>query len=205
MKKDAKTRQRVFTVLFMLIVTLVFISVTTVLYTLSKDTIKLNELLRIRKAVLYSGGVLLPDNPKQIESIYKKRVREVKDSRGLVLYYEVYKSGSSEVQSYVLISDGPGLWGTITAAVGYDSTLQRLTGFEVIDQNETPGLGGRITEAWFMHQFRGKKPPLSIVPEGARADNNQFQAITGATYSTNGVKDILNASLDHVRKLISSK
>ncbi len=204
MKSGTKIRQRVFTVLFMLVVTLVFISVTTVLYTLTKDTIKLNESLLARKAVLYSGGVPLPENPKEIANIYAKRVREIRDNQGKVLYYEVHESESQKVQSYVLIADGPGLWGTITAAVGYDSTLQRLTGFEVIAQNETPGLGGRISEAWFKNQLRGKKPPLSLVPEGAAAADNQFQAITGATYSSNGVKDILNSSSQYARKIIKS-
>ncbi len=205
MKRGAKTQQRIFTVLFMLIITLVFISVTTVLYTLTKDTIKLNESLRVRKAVLYSGGVPLPENPKEIEKIYEKRVREIKDNQGATLYYEVLEPGSSAVESYVLIIDGPGLWGAITAAVGYDSSLQRLTGFEVIDQNETPGLGGRISETWFKNQFRGKKPPLSLVPEGTSANDNQFQAITGASYSSNGVKDIINSSSQDARKIVKLK
>jgi len=204
MKSGTKNRQRIFTVLFMLVITLVFISVTTVLYTLTKDTIKLNESLRVRKAVLYSGGIPLPENPKEIENIYEKRVREISDDRGTVLYYEVHKPGSQKVESYVLVVDGPGLWGRITAAVGYDHTLQRLTGFEVIDQNETPGLGGRISETWFKNQLRGKKLPLSPVPEGAEADDNQFQAITGASYSSNGVKDILNSSSEYARKIIKS-
>ncbi len=205
MKKGAKTRQRIFTMLFMLIITLVFISVTTVLYTLTKDTIKLNESLRVRKAVLYSGGVPLPENPKEIENTYEERVREIRDDQGAILYYEVLEQDSAAVESYVLIIDGPGLWGTITAAVGYDSSLQRLTGFEVIDQNETPGLGGRISETWFKNQLRGKKPPLSLVAEGAPADDNQFQAITGASYSSNGVKDILNSSSQDARKIVKLK
>ena len=73
---------------------------------------------------------------------------------------------------------------------------------EVIDQNETPGLGGRISEMWFKEQFRGKISPLTKVAEGEQAGKNQFQAVTGATYSTNAVMDIVNLTSDEIPELI---
>ena len=198
----AKFKTRIFPVLFMLVITLVFISVTTIIYTISKDTIKLNETLRIKRAVLYSADISTPDDPGKIEEIYTKRVKEIKDEDGNIKYYKVLEDDLETVTANVVIKTGPGLWGEITMAVGLDSAAGVIKGIEMIDQNETPGLGGRISELWFKEQFRGKTSPLTKVPEGEPAGKNQFQAITGATNSSNAVMDIVNLTLEEIPELI---
>ena len=197
MKKGSTARKRVFPVVFMLVVTLVFISITTVIYTYTKEQISLNERLRLKEAVLYSAGVQLPDNPAEVDRMYDERVTEVRDEAGRTRYFEVKDPDSSAVEGYVVIRTGAGLWGEITAAVGFDKNVESFTGLEILDQNETPGLGGRIGEAWFKDQFNGKRPPLTTVPEGNPTDQNQFQAITGASYSTAAIQDIMNNAQDY--------
>jgi Na+-transporting NADH:ubiquinone oxidoreductase subunit C len=197
MKKESTARKRVFPVVFMLVVTLVFISITTVIYTYTKEQISLNERLRLKEAVLYSAGVQLPDNPAEVDRMYDERVTEVRDEAGRTRYFEVKDPDSSAVEGYVVIRTGAGLWGEITAAVGFDKNVESFTGLEILDQNETPGLGGRIGEAWFKDQFNGKRPPLTTVPEGNPTDQNQFQAITGASYSTAAIQDIMNNAQDY--------
>lgn len=185
----------------MFVITLVFISVTTVIYTVTKDTIKFNESLRLRRAILFAAEVPVPEDQDEIEKIIAGRVKEIKDDKGNTRYYIVYEEDLTTVNSYVIIKKGAGLWGTITMAVGFDGEIKALRGVEVIDQNETPGLGGRISELWFKKQFRGKKSPFTKVAEGDPADENQFQAITGATYSSNAVMDILNTSSIEIKEI----
>ena len=204
MSDQGKVKKRVFPVIFMLIVTLVFISITTAIYTITEDRIKINEKLVIKRAVTASAGLDVPDNPGMVEELYNKSVKEVKDIDGQILYYEVSDSKLAGGKSYVIISIGSGLWGDITAAVGIDSSRETLTGIEIINQNETPGLGGRITEAWFKDQFRGKKGPLTTVPEGEPAAEKQFQAITGASYSTGAIRSIVNSTLQAAQNRIKS-
>ncbi len=199
MKKDSFMKKRIYPVAFMLIVTVAFISVTTVIYTFTKDTIKLNERLRLKQAVLYASGTGLSSDPAKIEKAFDDRVDEVKDEAGRVRYYSIREEGSAEIESYVVIQTGAGLWGEITAGVGFDRDLGALRGIEVIDQNETPGLGGRIDEAWFKEQFMGKQPPLSPVPEGDPTSDSEFQAITGASYSTEAIQNIVNAAREYAR------
>jgi Na+-transporting NADH:ubiquinone oxidoreductase subunit C len=201
-KKFIKTRT--FPVLFMLVITLVFISVTSIIYTITQDTIRLNETLVLKRAVLYSAGIPVPEGGQQIEEVYSSRVNEVTEN-GEVLYYEITGLDSDRVESYVVIVEGPGLWGEIRSAVGYDDNLEELTGIEIIDQNETPGLGGRIAESWFKEQFRGKEPPLATVPEGGDATEEEFQAITGATYSTAAIRTIINDLSMEKREIIRNR
>ncbi len=197
-------KKRLFPIIFMLAVTVVFISVTTAIYTFTEETIKINEKLVIKRAILSAAGVSLPEDSAAIDRLYNSVVQEFTGSGGEVLYYEVSESEISSGNAYVIITTGSGLWGDITAAVGLDESMDTLTGIEIIDQNETPGLGGRITEDWFTTQFRGKRGPLDLVPEGETTSEQQFQAITGASYSTAAIKDIVNETLEDARGRIKS-
>lgn len=93
--------------------------------------------------------------------------------------YEVYgPQGERLGQMYYVTGQG---WNAFRLAVGVDAATQRVVGVRVLDHQETPGLGSRITEDWFLAQFKGK--PLSD-PFQAGQD---VEAITGATVSTRGV------------------
>ncbi|UCF99235.1 MAG: FMN-binding protein [Spirochaetaceae bacterium] len=203
-KRQNKLRRSLFTVFFMFAVTLVFISVLSLIYVLTRDIIRLNESLVVKRAVLYVAGLEVPQTGIEADAMYKERVKEVKDESGNVLYYEILEPSGTNVQSYVVPVLGAGLWGEIESVVGVEKDLKTLTGIEFIKQNETPGLGGRITESWFKEQFRGKHWPLSVVPEGDPAGDQEFQAITGATNTTNGIRDILNNRLAKAEQAIQA-
>jgi len=194
-------KKRVGPVVVMLLITFVFISITTSLYTFTREKVLLNESLVLKKAVLLSSGMEFPEDPQEIEKLYSEKVIEAKSDDGSI-YYRVIDTDPSHPVSYVFIQRGSGLWGTITIAIGYDPAIDRIMGFEVIDQNETPGLGGRITEAWFMEQFRGKRAPLKTVPEGTQAGENEIDAITGATTSSNAIRDIVNAATEKAKAIM---
>ena len=203
-RKPNKLRRSLFTIFFMFAVTLVFIAVLSLIYVLTRDTIRLNESLVVKRAVLYVAGLEVPQTGIEADALYQERVKEVKDKDGNVLYYEILSPSGEELQSYVVPVLGAGLWGEIESVVGVEKDLKTLTGIEFIKQNETPGLGGRITESWFKEQFRGKRWPLSTVPEGDPAGDQEFQAITGATNTTNGIRDILNNRLSRAEQAIQA-
>ena len=202
--KQSKLGKSLFTIFFMFLVTVVFISALSLLYVLTRDTIRLNESLVLKRAVLYAAGLEVPESGVEANQLYEDRVREVKDEQGNVKFYEILAPGGG-FQSYVLPVVGAGLWGEIESVVGVQKDLRTLTGIEFVKQSETPGLGARITESWFKEQFRGKRWPLSVVPEGETAGPEQFQAITGATNTTNGVRGILNTRLAEAEKAIQQQ
>lgn len=190
-------RERIFPVLFMLLVTVVFISIVSGVYLATREDVLRNERLYLKRAVLFAADIELPDDPADLEARYFDNIREVERSdsdseSSIVAYYEVVSS-SGAIAGYVLPAEGPGLWGEIEAVVGFDESLSGFTGVDFTKQNETPGLGGRIAENWFREQFRGKSGPLSFVPEGTDDEaKNEFDAITGATITSTAIMDILN-------------
>jgi len=99
-----------------------------------------------------------------------------------------------------------------TSANGYGGEVKVMTGIapdgkiiaiEVIDAaDETPGLGQNATKKTFWEQFKGKSGQLSVVKSGV--GENDIQALTGATITSNAVKDAVNKALT-AHKLIKGE
>jgi len=75
--------------------------------------------------------------------------------------------------------------------------LETVKGIEVLGHAETPGLGARMTEDEFKRQFVGKKlkPKISIVRGKERVESNEVHAITGASYTSKGIENIINEAM----------
>ena len=70
--------------------------------------------------------------------------------------------------------------------------MTTFSGVAIVSQNETPGLGARIEEAWFTAQFQGKRAPFSMVEEGTADADNEIDAITGATRTSEYFKTLVD-------------
>jgi Na+-transporting NADH:ubiquinone oxidoreductase subunit C len=186
-------------VVFTILVTVVFVSPISLVYLVTKPKVELNEQVFLRRSVLYAAGLGVPPTPGEISALFDARVEE-RSGRGGSYY--LVKDEAGQPAGYVFRQSGPGLWGEITATVGFDARLEKLTGVDFLKQVETPGLGARIGEPWFREQFRGKRGPFTTVGEGEPSAENQFDAITGATLTSNFVKDLLNAAVGQVGELV---
>lgn len=102
---------------------------------------------------------------------------------------------SGNIKGYVIAATSPsGYGGDIQIAVGISSD-GKITGFNVVSNNETAGLGSKCTEPEFTSQFADKPATvLEYTKSGATADN-QIDAISGATITTNAVTEAVNAAI----------
>jgi len=191
-------KERIYPVVFMVAVTAVFISVVSGIYLSTRDMVKLNESLFLKRAVLYVADITVPVKGAAVDKVYRSRVRERLDSEGLINHFEILED--NVISGYVVFAGGPGLWGEIEAVIGFTETRDKLTGVEFIKQNETPGLGARIAEEWFKEQFRGKMGPFVLVPESTAEGEKELDAITGATRTSNFVLEIINQSLEDIKE-----
>lgn len=94
------------------------------------------------------------------------------------VYYVGHK-GQEQVGAIALFTQG-GYGGDVKMMMGVDME-GRITGLRIMEHSETPGLGAKITEDWFISQFENKKvtDPLVI--------GQDVDAITGATISSRSV------------------
>lgn len=96
-------------------------------------------------------------------------------------------------------ASSPGFADDVKLMVGFDPKTGVLTGFSVLGQKETPGLGDKIEkDRAFAERFRGKTAPIRGV-KGVTADPGTVQTITGATISSRTVIQIINAAVERWR------
>ena len=204
MKQESIFSTRVYPVLFMVVLTVVFISVVSGIYLTTKDRVLLNESIFQKKAVLYAAGIEFPENnPQEIQAIYEERVTEVDGEADQPDYFRVeLPSGDTGYAVYV---SGAGLWGEIVSIFGFKPDLKTFTGVEFVEQNETPGLGARITEQWYKEQFRGKQGPFELVEEGTSDGPNELDAITGASRTSEAVLKIANKAAEVARSKVEEE
>ena len=110
---------------------------------------------------------------------------EESDTDGISLFTDI-ASGSSATSI-----SGSGFQGPIEVIVAIDGEL--ISGFKVVSQVETPGLGARITEDEFQQSFVGKKVAGGIkMSRTGNAGISEFDAITGATETSKSLESFLN-------------
>lgn len=108
---------------------------------------------------------------------------------------------SGQQIGYVLtVTDHEGYGGDIQFAMGVQSD-GTLNGISFLSISETAGLGMKAKEDAFRKQFEGKKTDRIVYTKnGAKADN-EIDALSGATITTNAVTNGVNAGLYFISTL----
>ncbi len=185
-------------VVYMFVVTAFFSSVVIGLTRFTHDRVAANEQLAFEKAVLEAAGILDGKAATGLHEIFLERVRQLED--GVDVYVVADDQGNTA--GYVLGVEGKGFWAPIKGVLGLGVDKRKITGIAFYEQNETPGLGGKIVEKQFRDQFVGKQlasgdRAIGIEPVTAKLNDSQVHAITGATQTCSRLEIIIN---DSVRK-----
>lgn len=107
--------------------------------------------------------------------------------------YEGIKDG--QVIGYTIKTSSKGYGGAIELMVGI-SKDGKITGVEIGNHSETPGLGSKATEPMFKNQYVDKDVLNSLlVVKGSTNNDNEISAISGATITSNGVTSGVNAAM----------
>lgn len=96
----------------------------------------------------------------------------------------------------VVTSEGYGGDITFTMGVLRDGTV---TGIEMLSISETAGLGMKAAEDNFKSQYAGKKVDKFEYTKSGAAAENQIDAISGATITTNAVTNGVNAGIEYFK------
>lgn len=91
----------------------------------------------------------------------------------------------------VLPMQGNGLWGPIWGYLAIAPDGKTVIGAKFDHKSETPGLGGEITTEKFQSQFSGKQ-----IQKNGLIQPVEFDAISGATKTSNGVKEMIDRTIE---------
>ncbi len=122
---------------------------------------------------------------------------------------DVFSAGTGQKKVTAVAFAGPGLWGPIEGYLALDPDMRTIHGITFYKQEETPGLGGEIGAQWFQQQFVGKKiigpdgkPGIKLVGGGKASGDNEVDAISGATLTSDKVQAMLKKIME---KIVQSK
>ncbi len=194
---------RFYPVIFMILITVVFIGVLATFYYATEEKVRGYQEENLKQMILK-----LFDFPSDnIREDYQKYIIEIT----LDEYdYSFYRAVQDSVNLGICFPiSGSGLWGTITALLAVTPDMNEIIALEIVSQNETPGLGGRITENWFKEQFRNKQIIIGkniikfeLIPEEEKQKDNEVKQITGASQSSKAVVSILYNEMRKIASLI---
>ena len=160
-------------------------------FTRPKIEQNIKDFIALRLVEMFGAGTTT-DEPTVLEVRVGDRDREVR-------CYPAIQGGRRV--GWGIEAEGKG-YDTLLLVVGVDEQVTTLVGYRVITSLETEGIGDVIEkDADFVAQFEGKDAtrPLVPVPAGKPASGNEFNSVTGATYSSRGVANTINANLAAVR------
>ena len=116
--------------------------------------------------------------------------------------YTFYEDNVSGAVTFGFGPDfGGGVWGPIIGLLSLETDFTTIIRIAILQQEETPGLGGIVATRPYLDQFVGKTiglgdDELSIIKDldVATAELNEVRSITGATRTSNAFDLILNKS-----------
>lgn len=164
------------------------------IYMLTFDTIKENKARELQQAVFK----VLPGATKMQKLHYVDNKLVVVHIDGIdeEMVFSGYDKDGQFI-GYAIQGAGPGFQDTIALLFGYLSSQTKISGMEILDSRETPGLGDKIFKDMdFVNEFKGLsiKTDIKAVKKGTKSNVTEIDAITGATISSKAVVKIINAA-----------
>ncbi len=117
------------------------------------------------------------------------------DIDGETVKYNLAEKDGSTV-GYIFTFAEKGYGGDINVMTAIDCD-GKIAAVQILDaSNETPGLGQNVTKEDFCSQYKDKSGTVTVVKNGADGENNEIDAVTGATISSKAVTRAVNRAVE---------
>lgn len=113
---------------------------------------------------------------------------------------QVFDKSGNLIGHVLTVTDHEGYGGNIQFAMGVKSD-GTVNGISFLSIGETAGLGMKATEDDFKKQFADKKVDCFVYTKDGAAADNEIDALSGATITTNAVTNGVNAGLYYISTL----
>lgn len=113
---------------------------------------------------------------------------------------QVFDKSGNPIGYVLTVTDHEGYGGDIQFAMGVKSD-GTVNGISFLSIGETAGLGMKATEDDFKKQFADKKVDSFVYTKNGASADNEIDALSGATITTNAVTNGVNAGLYYISTL----
>ena len=124
--------------------------------------------------------------------------------------FPLYIANLDNTKYYIIPLRGNGLWNAIWGYIALKEDINTIEGISFGHQQETAGLGAEITEDWFINSFNDEKilnsngefvgiyvSKSNNDPDNIDKNDNEVDAISGATVTGDGVSDMIKERLEN--------
>lgn len=194
-----KTNSNSYTITYSVIIVVIVAFLLAFVSQALKPMQDVNVELDTQKQILNSLNLRNLDNATA-SAKYKEVVKKEKEEDGMK-YYECEIDGQKKT---VYTVKGMGLWGGINGYIAVDADNNTIYGVYFNHDGETAGLGAEIKDNVKWQQlFHGKKIhkdgvegiALGVKKDAPANDENNVDAVTGATLTSDGVDKMLKDGL----------
>ncbi len=221
------SKESVYIVVFMVIAAAVFGGAVSGIYISSAETLERNQKLRLQKSYLFAFNMGNPDAMSSADiadlvsgriEIEENALTDPETGQQMDLIKAYASDDRSELLGYGFRFRGLGFWAPIEGIIAVAPDLQRSIGIAILQQQETPGLGGRIEEPIFTRQFEEGirvappepgNPYIEISAQAPDPSNPMYDrhidAITGATQTGIAMERILNEHLARFQRAMRTE
>ncbi len=110
---------------------------------------------------------------------------------------EVYKADNGA--GYVITAQAKGYGGQVPVMVAFN-TDGNIAAVKFLNNDETPGLGQKVKDAWFGEQFAGRQSDVELV---LTKNGGDVDAISGATISSKAAVTALNGAREIYKEAVN--
>lgn len=130
------------------------------------------------------------EDANQFELLEDEDLREIQSSASEIV--EIFKGFKGDkLVGYTIKTSVRGYDGEIEFMTGL-SMDGEITGIKILNHSETPGLGANISEDYFTDSFKGKPVDQELTPVREPNQDNEVQALTSATITTDAIVNGVN-------------
>ena len=168
---------------------------------LTKDRIAKNDEALLKSSILEAYQIAY--NFNNIFNRFDETV-EIVTIDGIDFYVD------KETGNVSYIFDGSGVWGPIKAIMTLKDDFKTIESISILQQEETPGLGGVLAEKPYLAKFKGiilnNSLPYIIIRH-EQTDNlpNEVDAITGGTRTSEAFMKMVNETYPIFKTLYESR
>ncbi len=171
--------------LFVLIMAVLTSGILVGVEALTAERIQNNQDAKIKIAILEANGISY--TLATINDTFDQEIDVVE-----VDEWTFYVNPDNGSVSFAL--SGGGVWGPIEGILTLESDFETIVKVSILQQEETPGLGGVIAESQYLETFVGKVmvPEFMINKDPGANLPNEIDSIVGATNTSKRFEEIIN-------------
>lgn len=179
-------KQYVKMIVFVLVMAILTSSILLGVEALTAERIQNNQDAKVKVAVLEANNI--PYSITTINETFDAEI-EIIEIDG----WTFYVNPDTNAVSFAI--SGSGVWGPIEGILTLEEDFETIVNVTILQQEETPGLGGVIAESQYLETFVGKVmvPEFEINKDPAENLPNEIDSIVGATNTSKRFQEFFNA------------